>query len=113
MGQAFVENDESPGRPVEVITEDKWALVEVTDSCRFLLANGSYQKIVGSNNFVGIRQSSVSRCIRKICNVLNSTNILWIRFSGNIEELENICDITLKIPNVNARPSGNTHESFI
>nr|CAI5853223.1 unnamed protein product [Callosobruchus analis] len=28
MGQEFLEDDKSPGRPVEVITEDKEALVE-------------------------------------------------------------------------------------
>nr|CAI5865531.1 unnamed protein product [Callosobruchus analis] len=28
MGQAFLENDEEPGRPVKVITKDKMALVE-------------------------------------------------------------------------------------
>nr|CAI5864709.1 unnamed protein product [Callosobruchus analis] len=33
MGQEFLEDDERPGRPVEVITEDKVALVEELVLC--------------------------------------------------------------------------------
>nr|CAI5866020.1 unnamed protein product [Callosobruchus analis] len=77
---------ESPRRASALTIETK-----VFATLRFL-ASGSYQEIIGSNHFVGISQSSVSRCIREICSVLNSPNIFnqWVCFPGNIEELENV-----------------------
>ncbi|KAK4874373.1 hypothetical protein RN001_013733 [Aquatica leii] len=53
-------------------------------------ASGSYQEITGSNSFVAISQSSMSRCIKEVTNALNRPEILGmtVRYPLTIEELE-------------------------
>lgn len=55
-------------------------------------ASGSYQEVTGSNIYVGMSQSSVSRSIEEITNALNSDEIVnrWIQFPHNLEGLKNL-----------------------
>ncbi|XP_025992133.2 putative nuclease HARBI1 [Solenopsis invicta] len=55
-------------------------------------AVGSYQLGIGCNGYIGVSQSSVSRCIRDVNIVLNHPNVFneWVYFPRNLEELTTI-----------------------
>ncbi|KAJ8913365.1 hypothetical protein NQ315_008755 [Exocentrus adspersus] len=86
--------------------------------------NGCYQTNIGLNEFCGVSQSSVSRCIKEIANALNEQAIFntWIHFPRNRREMDTIrlrykvrlvCDDQLRITNINARFPGSTHDAYI
>lgn len=54
--------------------------------------SGSYQEITGSNLFLGISQPSVCRCIKEVCDALNTNEILnnWVQFPRNRQDLMDI-----------------------
>ncbi|KAJ8913907.1 hypothetical protein NQ315_005704 [Exocentrus adspersus] len=54
--------------------------------------NGCYQTNIGLNEFCGVSQSSVSRCIKEIANALNEQAIFntWIHFPRNRREMDTI-----------------------
>ncbi|XP_066585426.1 putative nuclease HARBI1 [Prorops nasuta] len=62
--------------------------VKVLTALRFL-TSGSYQMCVGNNINMAISQSSVSRCIHEVINILNLPEIFseWVHFPNNIEKL--------------------------
>jgi len=50
----------------------------------------SYQNCIGSNVHMRISQTSVSRCIHNITNILNLPEVFntWVHFPNNIQELQ-------------------------
>lgn len=65
--------------------------LKVLCSLKFF-ASGSYQLDVGSNIFLSISQSSVSRAVEEVANILNRPEIFnhWVKFSVNEENLVNL-----------------------
>ncbi|KAI4454129.1 hypothetical protein MML48_10g00014658 [Holotrichia oblita] len=65
--------------------------VRVLIAIRFF-ASGSYQMDVGSNIFLNVSQSSVSRCIKEVVNGLNHPNIFneFVKFPGNLRDLDTL-----------------------
>ncbi|XP_039309209.1 putative nuclease HARBI1 [Solenopsis invicta] len=58
-------------------------------------AVGSYQLGIGCNGYIGVSQSSVSRCIRDVNIVLNHPNVFneWVYFPRNLEVLTTISNL--------------------
>ncbi|XP_018363950.1 PREDICTED: putative nuclease HARBI1 [Trachymyrmex cornetzi] len=67
------------------------ATVQVLTALRFY-ASDSYQNCVGSNVHMRISQTSVSRCIHNVTNILNLPEVFntWVYFPNNIQELQEI-----------------------
>ncbi|KYN29159.1 Protein DEK [Trachymyrmex cornetzi] len=65
--------------------------MKVLTALRFY-ASGSYQNCVGSNVHMRISQTSVSRCIHNVTNILNLPEVFntWVYFPNNIQELQEI-----------------------
>ncbi|KAJ8909389.1 hypothetical protein NQ315_008875, partial [Exocentrus adspersus] len=63
-----------------------------SSSIKFFFGNGCYQTNIGLNEFCGVSQSSVSRCIKEIANALNEQAIFntWIHFPRNRREMDTI-----------------------
>ncbi|KAK5648021.1 hypothetical protein RI129_002913 [Pyrocoelia pectoralis] len=55
-------------------------------------ASGSYQTDIGSFKFMGVSQSSVSRCVAEVINALNENQIFnrWVHFPATQEELNSV-----------------------
>lgn len=53
-------------------------------------ASGSYQLDIGANAWVGVSQSSVSRCIEEVSAALNSQEIFneYVKFPSTLRECE-------------------------
>ena len=68
-----------------------YIIAQVLTALKFY-GGGSYQSDVGDNKYIGINQSSVSKCLHQVTDFLNHQDIVreWIKFPNNLNELNEV-----------------------